>query len=223
MVPMEIKEIIKERHSVRQYKEIPVAAEIKEKLEAEIKKSNEESGLHFQLIYDEPECFNTFMAHYGRFKNVSNYLALVGKKSEKNLDQLCGYFGESFVLLAQELGLNTCWVAGTFGRGKCKAVIQADEKLVCVISFGYGENAGRPHKSKAEEKLCDIPEAERPDWFKDGLEAAILAPTALNQQKSFVSLVDGEPVITSKKGPMTLLDLGIVKYNFEAASGHKCK
>jgi len=163
------------------------------------------------------------MAHYGRFKNVSNYLALVGKKSEKNLDQLCGYFGESFVLLAQELGLNTCWVAGTFGRGKCKAVIQSDEKLVCVISFGYGENTGNPHKSKAEEKLCDIPEAERPDWFKDGLEAALLAPTALNQQKFFVSLVDGEPVITSKKGPMTLLDLGIVKYNFEAASGHKCK
>ncbi len=223
MVPMEIKEVIKERHSVRQYKKIPVDAAIIEKLEAEIKKSNEESGLHFQLIFDEPECFNTFMAHYGRFKNVSNYLALVGKKSETNLDQLCGYFGERFVLLAQELGLNTCWVAGTFGRGKCKAVIQSDEKLVCVIAFGYGENTGRPHKSKAEKKLCDIPEAERPDWFKEGLEAAILAPTALNQQKFFVSIADGEPVITSKNGPMTQLDLGIVKYNFEAVSGHKCK
>ena len=59
--------------------------------------------------------------------------------------------------------------------------------------------------------------------FKAGLEAAILAPTAINQQKFFVSLENDEPVITTKGGPMTKIDLGIVKYNFEAASGHKCK
>ena len=126
------------------------------------------------------------------------------------------------VLTAQTLGLNTCWVAGTFGRKKCKAVLNADEKIVCVISLGYGESCGVPHKSKPEEKLCNIPESQRPDWFKKGLEAAILAPTALNQQKFFVSLEGENPVITTKGGAMTQLDLGIVKFNFEAASGHKC-
>ena len=219
---MEIKEAIKERHSVRQYKETSIASDVKEKLEALIKECNTESGLSIQLICDDPDCFNSFLAHYGHFKNVKNYLALVGKKSLANLDELCGYYGQKIVLTAQTLGLNTCWVAGTFSRGKCKATIQADEKLVCVISLGYGENAGVPHKSKPEEKLCDVPEADRLDWFKEGLEAAILAPTALNQQKFLVSLVNGNPVITTKKGPMTLLDLGIVKYNFEAASGYKC-
>jgi len=220
---MDIKQAIKERHSVRQYKEIPVQAEAKAKLEAVVKECNAESGLNIQLICDDPDCFNTFMAHYGRFKNANNYIALIGKKAEAKLDELCGYYGQKIVLAAQMLGLNTCWVAGTFGRGKCKAVVQSDEKLVCVISLGYGVNAGVPHKSKPEEKLCDVPEAERPDWFKAGLEAAILAPTAINQQKFLVSLVEGEPVITAKKGPMTKIDLGIAKYNFEAASGHKCK
>jgi hypothetical protein len=51
----------------------------------------------------------------------------------------------------------------------------------------------------------------------------MMAPTALNEQKFFVTLDGDEPVITTKNGMMTKIDLGIVKYNFEAASGHKCK
>ena len=218
---MDIKEAIKQRHSVRQYKDLPLAADVKEKLTALVKECNAQSGLNIQLICDDSECFNTFLAHYGKFKNANNYFAMVGKKSIENLDELVGYYGEKLVLEAQMLGLNTCWVAGTYGKGKCKANTAAGEKIVCVISLGYGENDGSLHKSKSVEKLCDIPEAEQPDWFKEGLEAALLAPTALNQQKFQVSLKDGEPLITTKNGPMTRIDLGIVKYNFEAASGHK--
>ena len=220
---MDIKEAIKQRHSVRQYKVLPLEAEAKEKLSALVKECNAQSGLNIQLICDDPECFDTFLARYGKFKNAHNYFAMVGNKSAGNLDELVGYYGQKLVLEAQMLGLNTCWVAGTFGRGKCKANAAAGEKLLCVISLGYGENQGAVHKSKPVEKLCDIPEAQQPDWFKEGLEAALLAPTALNQQKFLVSLKDGEPVITTKGGPMTKIDLGIVKYNFEAASGHKCK
>ena len=121
------------------------------------------------------------------------------------------------------IGLNTCWVAGTYGKGKCKASTANGEKIVCVIAIGYGENSGSNHRSKAVEKLCDVPEDQRPDWFGEGLEVALLAPTAVNQQKFLVSLENGEAVITAKRGPMTQIDLGIVKYNFEVASGHKCK
>ena len=49
----------------------------------------------------------------------------------------------------------------------------------------------------------------------------MLAPTALNQQKFHVTLEGDTAKITTKMGPMTKIDLGIVKYNFEAASGHK--
>ena len=220
---MEIKEAIKQRHSVRQYKVLPLEDSAKKKLAALVKECNEQSGLNIQLVCDDTECFNTFLAHYGKFKNANNYFAMVGKKSMGNLDELVGYYGQKLVLEAQMLGLNTCWVAGTFGRKKCKVNIAADEKLLCVISLGYGENQGAAHKSKTVEKLCDVEESQRPDWFKEGLDAALLAPTALNQQKFKISLKDGEPVITTKGGPMTKIDLGIVKYNFEAASGHKCK
>lgn len=218
---MDIKEAVKERHSVRQYKNEAIKEEARAKLEALIKECNLESGLNFQLVCDDPECFSTFLARYGRFKNANNYVAVVGKKDLANLDQLCGYYGQKIVLFAQTLGLNTCWVAGTYGKGKCKATLAKDEKIVCVIAIGYGATSGYPHQSKAEEKLCDVPPEKRPDWFKEGLEAALLAPTAINQQKFLVSLQDDQAVITTKGGPMTQLDLGIVKYNFEAASGHK--
>ena len=220
---MDIKEAIKQRHSVRQYKVLPLEDAAKKKLSALVKECNEQSGLNIQLICDDTECFNTFLAHYGKFKNANNYFAMIGKQSMKNLDELVGYYGQKLVLESQMLGLNTCWVAGTFGRKKCKVNISDDEKLLCVISLGYGENQGTAHKSKPVEKLCDVQEAEKTEWFKNGLEAALLAPTALNQQKFKISLKDGEPVITTKGGPMTKIDLGIVKFNFEAASGHKCK
>ena len=221
---MDIKEAIKERHSVRQFKDLPIKSEDREKLQALIKECNAESGLNIQLILDDSECFDTFLAHYGKFKNAKNYIALVGQKSIESLDQKCGYYGQKIVLAAQMLGLNTCWVAGTYGKGKCKANLTAGEKIVCVIALGYGETNGVPHKSKPVSKLCNIPEADLPNtpaWFQEGLEAAILAPTALNQQKFLVSLKGEEALITTKGGPMTQLDLGIVKYNFEAASGHK--
>ena len=219
---MDIKEAIRERHSVRQYKDLPINTEDKARLEALVKECNAQSGLNIQMIYDDPDCFNTFLAHYGKFTNVKNYIAMVGNKSLKNLEELTGYYGQKLVLEAQKLGLNTCWVAGTYGKGKCKADKAKGEKILCVISLGYGETPGSAHKSKPVEKLCDVPASQQPDWFKAGLEAALLAPTALNQQKFKVSLKNGEPVITTKRGPMTKIDLGIVKYNFEAASGHKC-
>ena len=176
---MTIKEAIRERHSVRQYKDVAIKAEDKERLEAVIKECNAESGLHLQLICDEPECFDTLFAHYGKFTNAKNYIAIVGPKSKDDLDELGGYYGERLVLEAQMIGLNTCWVAGSYGKGKCKAAVAEGEKLVCVISIGYGEKTGHAHRSKPEDKLCNVPESARPDWFKEGLEAALLAKASL--------------------------------------------
>ncbi len=219
---MDVKEAIKERHSVRQYKDIPLGEDERKSLEILVEQCNAESGLDIQLVCDDPECFDTFLAHYGKFKNAKNYLALVGKKSLPDLDERCGYYGQKIVLEAQRMGLNTCWVAGTYGKGKCKATLGADEKIVCVIAIGYGESSGVKHKSKPVVKLCSVAEADMPVWFKNGVKAAMMAPTALNQQKFMITLDGGDAVITTKGGPMTKIDLGIVKYNFEAASGHKC-
>ncbi len=220
---MNIREAIKARHSVRQYKDMPIAEDAKEKLEEMIRQCNEEGSLHMQLICDDPECFDTFLAHYGKFKNANHYIAIVGPKDLTDLEEKSGYYGEKVVLYAQQLGLNTCWVAGTYRKGKCKATLSTGEKIVCVISIGYGETDGVKHRSKSLNKICQVPEEDMPAWFRNGVVAALMAPTAINQQKFRITLEGDKAVITAGKGPMTKIDLGIVKYNFEAASGHKCK
>ena len=220
---MDIKEAIKERHSVRQYSSDHIMGDVRTNLETLIQECNKESGLHIQLITQDPECFDTLLGHYGSFSGVDNYIAIVGSKKMSDLEELGGYYGEKIVLEAQMMGLNTCWVAGTYGKGKCKAHVDAGEKIVCVIAIGYGLNKGNAHKSKDLLKLCSVPEKDMPAWFREGIEAALLAPTAMNQQKFTIGIDGEEAVIKAGFGPFTKLDLGIVRYNFEVASGHKCR
>ncbi len=214
---MEIIELMKERHSVRQYTDKKIEKEKREVLNALIAKINQKTGLHIQIIYDEPKCFNSMMAHYGKFDGVNNYIALVREKSKP--DEALGYYGEQIVLKAQELGLNTCWVAMT--HGKSKAQIDKGEKLVCLISLGYGKTAGAAHKSKKLSEVCNY-KKDMPEWFLFGMEAALLAPTAMNRQKFYFELLpDNSIKITCGKGLYTKLDLGIVKYHFEVVSGKR--
>ena len=215
---MEILEIMKSRHSVRQYTDRTIEPEKRAVLDALTQEINQKAGLSIQIFYDDPKCFDSFMAHYGKFTGVRNYIALVGKKSP-NLEETLGYYGEELVLKAQELGLNTCWVALT--HGKSKASIGKGEKEVCLIALGYGAVQGVEHKSKALSELCACPEP-MPEWFANGMNAALLAPTAMNQQKFHFALeTDGTVKATCGSGFYTKLDLGIVKYHFEAVTGKK--
>lgn len=212
---MEILEIMKRRHSVRQYTDQPIEPEKRDVLNVLAAQINKDADLHIQIIYDEPKCFDSFMAHYGKFTGVKNYIALVGKKSPK-LEEKLGYYGEKLVLRAQELGLNTCWVALT--HGKSSADIGKGEKLVCLISLGYGAIQGTVHKNKSLQEVCNYSDT-MPDWFLAGMEAALLAPTAMNQQKFFFELLpDGKVKATCGTGFYTKLDLGIVKYHFETVT-----
>lgn len=216
---MDILEIMKVRHSVRQYSTKKIEKEKKEILTALINKCNKDSGLNIQIIFDEPKCFDSMMAHYGKFSGVENYIALVGRKGT-GLEEKAGYYGEKIVLKAQELGLNTCWVAMTHGKSTAK--IQKGEKLACIIALGYGVTQGETHKNKPKEQLCNF-SPDMPDWFSKGMEAALLAPTAMNQQKFYITFENGEVSAKAGKGFYVNMDLGIVKYHFEAVTGHKVK
>lgn len=128
------------------------------------------------------------------------------------------YLYSVLVLLAQTLGLNSCWVALTFSKGKCTAQVGPGEKLVCVIALGYGATQGVGHKVKGAQEVSSAA-GSAPQWFADGVEAALLAPTAMNQQKFMLSL-DGERVRAEATGGFySKVDLGIVKYHFELGSG----
>lgn len=213
---MDIMQIMRERHSVRSYTDLPIEKEKREQLNYLAQKCNTESGLHLQIIYDDPAAFNGFMAHYGKFSGVRNYIAVVGKK---DCEESCGYYGEKIVLKAQELGLNTCWVALTYSKRKVKIEKDKGEKLYCIIALGYGNGAGNAHKSKPLEEILFV-SGEKPEWLDRGTEAALLAPTAVNQQKFAIICNNGKvSIVKSGRGFYTDLDLGIVKCHFELATG----
>lgn len=215
---MNVMEAMTARHSVRQYADKAIEPEKLAALEQEITACNQEGGLHIQLVKDEPKAFDGFMAHYGKFSGVRNYIALIGPKSA-DLDEKCGYYGERLVLLAQTLGLNTCWVAMTYSKIKTAFTVDAGEKLCVVISLGYGKTQGTGHgKSKTFEEVTKI-SGEVPAWFRSGVEAALLAPTAMNQQKFLLTLSGSQ--VTAKAGVAfySKVDLGIVKYHFELGAG----
>ena len=225
---MTLQEAMTVRHSVRQYLEKPIEAEKTEELNALIDECNCEGGTHMQLVTNEPKAFAGTMAKYGKFSGISNYFAMVCKKGD---DTTLGYYGEQVVLLAQSLGLNSCWVGLTFSKQPDSYEVCNDEHLVCLVPVGYGANQGIQHPQK--KTIDDVCEDERtknkeqglPEWFKKGVEAALLAPTAVNQQLFRFILRDGNKVEAKKAFSLTNglgyapIDLGIVKCHFEIGAG----
>ncbi|MBQ6747006.1 MAG: nitroreductase [Bacteroidaceae bacterium] len=220
---MTIQEAIEARHSVRAYKEQPLAKEVVIELQKKIADLNGKGQLHMQLILNEPRAFKGVFA-YGKFFGVNNYIVVAGQKSD-DLDERVGYFGEQLVLFAQTLGLNTCWVGLSYTKIPGTYVLGDGEKIACYIAIGYGETQGVCHKIKTVEQVSNINDTT-PLWFKKGVEAALLAPTAVNQQKfsfEYIGVKDGRHQVLAKKGfsmiGYTQMDVGIAKCHFEIGAG----
>ena len=214
---MNEKDAIKQRHSVRAYNDRKIEDEKIKDIQAFLDNANKQGNLSFQLVLDEERAFSSFMAHYGKFSGVRNYIALVGPKGR---DEDVGYYGEKIVLHLTELGLSSCWVALTFRKIKSAYKVKEGEKLYLVISFGYSEQKGSAHKSKSREQvMC----AENPPaWFLNGIDLALLAPTAMNQQKFRFTLLDGNKVKAECSfSAYSKIDLGIAKYHFEVGAGRE--
>jgi len=221
---MTLQEAIEARHSVRAYKNQPLADAHVEALQEKIDEVNREGGLHIQLILNEPKAFLGPFARYGKFSGVTNYLVMAGVKAD-DLDDRIGYYGEQLVLFAQTIGLNTCWVGLSYTKIPGTYVLNEGEVIQAYISIGYGATQGVSHKIKRIDQVSNVSDTT-PDWFRRGVEAALLAPTAVNQQKfsfEYIGNIDGRPQVRAKKGfsliGYTHMDLGIAKYHFEIGAG----
>lgn len=164
---MDILEAMQQRHSVRSYLNRPIDPAVSAALRQTIETCNRESGLHIQLVTDEPKAFDSTMAHYGKFSGVTNYIAIIGRK-EAGLNERCGYYGEKIVLQAQMLGLNTCWVGLTFKKIPDAFQVAAGEKLVIVIAIGYGASPGTAHPTRPMDAVSRS-DGPMPAWFRDGV------------------------------------------------------
>lgn len=221
---MTIHEAIEARHSVRAYREEPLQEETVRLLQEKIAQLNSEGRLHIQLILNEPKAFRGPLARYGKFSGVSNYLVMAGRKAG-DLDERVGYYGEQLVLYAQMLGLNTCWVGASYSKVPGTYVLEEGEKIACYIAVGYGETQGSAHKGKTAAQVSNVSD-ETPSWFLKGVEAALLAPTAVNQQRfsfEYSGMNGGRHQVTASKGfsmvGYTQMDLGIARYHFEIGAG----
>lgn len=221
---MTLQAAIQARHSVRAYKDAPLPEEVVKSLQNKIEELNRESGLHVQLVVNEPKAFQSRLAKYGKFSGVTNYFVMAGAKSA-NLEERVGYYGEQLVLFAQTLGLNTCWVGLTYSKIKGTYYLDDNEKIVCYIALGYGATQGVAHKIKAVSQVSNVSETT-PQWFRQGVEAALLAPTAINQQKfsfTYNDVESGRHQVVAQRGfsiaGYTKVDLGIAKLHFEIGAG----
>ncbi len=215
-------EALQSRHSVRKYLDRPIEESAVKALQEEIAKLNKEGDLNMQLVLNERKAFKGFLS-YGSFSNVSNYIMIVGKKSE-SLEYRAGYYGEKLVLFAQSIGLNTCFVGLTYKKIDGAFEVGSDEKVVLCVAIGYGEADGyRTHKIKRPDQVSNVT-ADSPEWFKNGVEAALLAPTAINQQKFYFEYIPTDKVKPTKGTSLagyTKIDLGIAMYNFEIGAGRQ--
>ncbi len=209
-------EAIKCRHSVRNYENKQIEDDKVKLIEEKIAELNEAGNLHLQFIKDAGNTYNKLMNKAMGLGSAPSVIACVGM-DDATLEERIGYYGEKLVLYAQQLGLNTCW-AGMFSKKNIGADVVPGEKLVISIAIGYGTTLGKERKSKTPEQVISA-KGDRPLWFNRGVEAALMAPTAINQQKFTIRLNDDETVDFINNGGMfSGIDIGIVRCHFEIGS-----
>ena len=214
-------ETIRERHSVREYDGKPLSRAEFDALGAVVEECARESGLDIQLVGDNPEVFNV-IARFGLIRGCRTHVAFVvddAKAGDVAADEAIGYWGQKIVLAAQDMELNTCWCA-LCSRKKSRAVVAPGKKIRLVIAVGHGKTQGFSRKTKSVEALSSVECAKAPAWFAAAMEAAQLAPTAMNNQNFKITLLsDGKTVrIDAPKSGLNVIDEGIVRCNFEIAA-----
>ncbi len=213
---MTIKEAMKERHMVRKYIDRPISGDVEEKLNARIAENNRTYNLSLSFVAGNTDGLGALAKMLG--KGVKNYIILAGPDSA-DLDEKLGYCGADMILYAQTLGLNTWWVGGMYSaKGAQKNMDSGSVRINGVLAIGYGQTQGVPHKSKTAAEISSY-KGTAPQWFNDGVDALLLAPTALNKQ-AFTVKGDGNKVyLACDSGHFAGIDLGIGKYHFEVGAG----
>ena len=119
----------------------------------------------------------------------------------------------SFAACGSEPTVNSTWTtadtdAVTYFTRILPQDAAAREKFIAA-SRGY--NMSDPNFDDSKVELGVVKDVD--------VEAARLAPSALNQQKYHFTLSGDRAIATAGKGAYTDLDLGIAKYHFELGAG----
>jgi nitroreductase len=181
--------------------------------------------------------FKGIIGSYGKVKDAPAFIAFIGEMDDPFVQEKVGYTGEGIILEATALGLDTCWVAGFFRPDIVASLIEVSnkERVLAITPVGYAREFesweeklmtgfGRSHKRLALSKLVrGLPREKWPDWVNICLEAARLAPSAVNRQPwGFDVQDDSFTVFVRTKGlefnVSKRLDCGIAMLHLEVAA-----
>jgi len=233
-------EAIPRRRSRRQYTGETLDEKALARLEALAEKLNADfSGARIEIVNNPPtEVFKGAVGPYGKVTGAPAYAAFIGNSDDPNYQEKVGYLGQCLILEATARGIGTCWISGFFKRGIVLQQIdmQPKEEVLAISPLGYAAEEynftetvlsvfGYHHRRKELADLCpDGMEETWPAWVKTGLEAARLAPSAVNRQpwrffvqdeKIKIAIAGRESSTYSKR-----LDCGIAMLHLELGALH---
>ena len=202
-MPRPIAELINARYSCRTYRDEPIAAAERDRL-AEYLAAHTlgpfGSRVRFALVAAAPgdrEALKS-LGTYGFIKGATGFLVGAVRRAPHDLEDY-GYLVEQAILFATDLELGTCWLGGTFTKGRFAARmggLRPDETMPAVVSLGYRGDDGSerirereagsrrlPASSLFFEDSWGTPLALDPDDpFAAVLEGVRMAPSASNKQ-----------------------------------------
>jgi len=238
-----ITDIIKDRHSVRTYKDVELSKDIIEKIETHLKEINNSEGIfggkiRVNLIEKDDNDKETKLGTYGVIKGANYYLTAAYDKREMGLYDL-GYLFEQVVLYCTSLNLGTVWLGGTFNKGKfAKAIdlksnetlpivspvgIEAEKKTFIAKVFGTNTNKRKAFNEIFFKNNFDMPLTyEEAGDFGEVLENVRLAPSAVNKQPwRIVKENDNFHIYNEGKIEMSKIDMGIALCHFHLSAKEK--
>jgi hypothetical protein len=181
--------------------------------------------------------FRGIVGSYGKVKGAPAFVAFIGNMDSASVQEEVGYTGEGIILEATALGLNTCWVAGFFKPESVASLIEikSNERVLAVTPVGYARRFesieeklmtgfGRTHRRAPISRLMSEPGLdELPEWIRASIEAARLAPSAVNRQPWGFDVQDGSIAVSVRTdGPefnvSKRLDCGIAMLHIEVAA-----
>ncbi len=235
---MTITEMIRARHSVRDYTGIPLNARQKKTLARIIADTDSPFGGEVDIrIVSAGDASPFTPTTYGMIRGARDFM-LLGIAPDKNSLISAGYIAEHAVLEATAMGLGTCWMSGTFSKtafGKA-ASMRAKTPLTIVIARGVpaarksftaraaGFLAGSDKRRLYGELFHNAdgsPATDDGSPVAEALEMMRLAPSGVNSQPwRAVVGNDAKRVdfYTKSTKPMAFVDMGIGMSHFVLAA-----
>jgi len=189
--------VIKRRRSRRRFDPKPLDAKLLSKMAIACTEFKPFPNARSVLVAESSDSvFKGAIGPYGKVKGAPAFIAFIGNVDDPNVNEQVGYTGEGIILEAEVLNLATCWVAGFFRREVVASLMRIGkaERVLAVTPIGHAikrqsfeeklmTGFGFTHRRRALSGLVTgLQELEWTQWVKMALEAARLAPSAVNRQ-----------------------------------------